>query len=106
MLETSGTPPVMRELMDQGVQATLLIHDGSIVLHKNNRTLNYNSEQKGMATVRTITSQDKRNVWKDNKVSRQQDNKNREKQMKVYTIEEQDNSSLLYYKVDKMSKII
>jgi hypothetical protein len=59
-----------------------------------------------MATVRTITSQDKRNVWKDNKVSRQQDNKNREKQMKVYTIEEQDNSSLLYYKVDKMSKII
>jgi hypothetical protein len=28
-------------------------------------------ETKGVARVRTITSQDKRNVWKDNKVSRQ-----------------------------------
>jgi hypothetical protein len=58
-----------------------------------------------MTVVRTITSQDKRKVWKDNKVSRQQDNKNNENNESVHN-EEQDNSSVLCYKVDKMSKII
>jgi hypothetical protein len=35
-----------------------------------------------------------------------EDNKNREKTMKGGTIEGYNNSPLLYYKIDKMSKII
>jgi hypothetical protein len=60
-----------REQVDQGVQCALLIHVRPIVLHRTMGQTTIVHRTKGMAIVRTITCQDKRNVWKGNKVSRQ-----------------------------------
>jgi hypothetical protein len=59
-----------------------------------------------MTLVRTITSQDKGMYGKTIRRPDNEDNKNREKTMKGGTIEGYNNSPLLYYKIDKMSKII
>jgi hypothetical protein len=53
-----------RELVDQSIQATLLIQVGSIVLHG---TIEHST--KGVTIVRTITGQNKGNVCKDNKAA-------------------------------------
>jgi hypothetical protein len=56
-----------RELVDQGIQYALFITCETYYSTQDNGA----NRTKGMAIVRTITCQDKRNVWKDNKVSRQ-----------------------------------
>ena len=59
-----------RELVDQGVQGTLLIHVRPIVLHRTIGRTTIVVHDKRVTVFRTRTSQDKRRVWKDNKVSR------------------------------------
>ena len=59
-----------RELVDQGIQCTLLIHVRPIVLHRTIGQTTIVIHDKRVTVFRTRTSQDKRRVWKDNKASR------------------------------------
>ena len=61
---------IRRELVDQGVQGTLLIHVRPIVLHKTIGRTTIVVHDKRETTLGTRTGQDKRSVWKDNKASR------------------------------------
>ena len=58
-----------RELVDQGIQGTLLIHVRPIVLHRTIGRTTIVVHDKRVTVFRTRASHDKRRVWKDNKAS-------------------------------------
>ena len=67
----SDTTVSEKELWDQGIQVTLLIHEGAIVLH-NTIACEYPEWNKRESKSRTIERTDKRNVNNKNNVSRGQ----------------------------------
>ena len=65
--------------------------------------MNYNSVQDKRETiVGTIAGLDQRNVWKDNKASRHQDNKNKGKTRKLCTMK---NKTIVCYCTTAIDKI-